>query len=333
MITTMLNNNSQSTFSTTSIIQRGWRTNRLLTGFIAANIVLAALGMAAMLIDPRTLNGQSVWTKPIKFGLSNAIYVGTILLLLGSVQPRPRWVNWFFNLTGAMLVPGLIVVTMQAARGVRSHYNFATPFDTAAVSIMGLSTLMLSLVSLLACILLLRQPLQQDGLSRSFLWSIKLGVLVTVLVGFGVGSLMLLPSDTQMEMMQAGADGAGSIIGAHTVGAEDGGPGLPLLGWSTTHGDLRPAHFFGLHALQVIPLLGLLVSRRREGWLSEEHRMTLNVFAAAGYTGFIALLTWQALRSESLIYPSATTLTGLALLVGGTLAAIALTIVHARRSN
>jgi hypothetical protein len=70
------------------------------------------------------------------------------------------------------------------------------------------------------------------------------------------------------------------------------------------HGDLRIAHFFGLHGLQAIPFFAWLIRKRR--------RATTLVFTAAGsYLAFIAILTWQAWRGESIVQPGAETLTAL----------------------
>ncbi|MFG1637245.1 hypothetical protein [Pseudonocardia alni] len=102
------------------------------------------------------------------------------------------------------------------------------------------------------------------------------------------------------------------IAGAHTVGVPDGGPGLPLVGWSTLGGDLRVPHFVGTHALQLLPLLLLLLvfelaAGRVARPADPRVRRDLMTTAAAGYTGLLALLTWQALRGQPLVAPDALT--------------------------
>ena len=53
-----------------------------------------------------------------------------------------------------------------------------------------------------------------------------------------------------------------SVINSHNIGGKIGETGLPLLNWSTLNGDLRVAHFFGIHSLQIIPILGYYTSKR-----------------------------------------------------------------------
>jgi NO-binding membrane sensor protein with MHYT domain len=56
----------------------------------------------------------------------------------------------------------------------------------------------------------------------------------------------------------------GASMGArqtHTVGGPEGDAALPVLNWSTRYGDLRIAHFIGMHALQLLPLLSWYVFR------------------------------------------------------------------------
>ena len=74
-----------------------------------------------------------------------------------------------------------------------------------------------------------------------YIWGIRLGVAIFLLASFQ-GALIVANN-------------------AHTVGAPDGGPGLPFVNWSTRSGDLRIAHFFGMHAMQALPLLGFLLDR------------------------------------------------------------------------
>jgi hypothetical protein len=99
-----------------------------------------------------------------------------------------------------------------------------------------------------------------------------------------------------------------TAVGAHTVGAHDGGPGLPGVGWSTQHGDLRIPHFFGLHGLQIIPFLGWLISRRRD-----RDQVKPVFMVAASYLAFVTILVWQALRGQSILEPDQATLIALAI--------------------
>ena len=86
-----------------------------------------------------------------------------------------------------------------------------------------------------------------------------------------------------------------TVAGAHTVGAPDGGPGLPGTGWSLAHGDLRVPHFLGLHAMQVLPVVALLLTRRRG---SDARAVRLTFVAAGSYFALFALLLVQALSGS-----------------------------------
>jgi hypothetical protein len=189
---------------------------------------------------------------------------------------------------------------------------------------MGAMITAVSVCTLLLAIWLIRQRLPD----RVFAWSLRLGVLLSF-VGMMVAFLMTTPTAAQLEAAQAGA--GMPVAGAHSVGVVDGGPGLPLLGWSTEGGDLRVPHFFGLHAMQVLPLigglLGLAWARRR---LSERQRLALVWTAGLAYLGLIVLLTWQALRGQSIVAPDSLTLLAFGLLAGATALAASITLLASR---
>jgi hypothetical protein len=97
---------------------------------------------------------------------------------------------------------------------------------------------------------------------------------------------------------------------------------MALTGWSTVGGDLRIPHFVGMHALQVLPILLLVLgvlAVRIPALRDPAVRGRLVLVAGAGYTGLLALVTWQALRGQPLIHPDALTLTALAVVVVGTM--------------
>jgi hypothetical protein len=262
------------------------------------------------------------WSKSTKFGISLFLYGASLLWVLPMVTRRPRLAQTVGHVTGVALIIEIVLLAVQAVRGVPMHFNVATPLDTALWQAMTASIMVFWAATLVAMVLLLLQPMQ----SRVLAWSVRLGMIVTV-VGLTQGFLMPRPNPTQQAMLEAGQQL--DLIGAHTVGGLDGGPGLPLLGWSTEHGDLRIGHFVGIHAAQVIPLLGLLLLQLGPGTLRQGHRLALVGIGAAAYLGLVALVTWQALRDQPLLQPDALTLGVLGGLAATTALAAGLVALHA----
>jgi hypothetical protein len=144
--------------------------------------------------------------------------------------------------------------------------------------------------------------------------------MVLALIGTGSGGLMAVPNSRQLA--DAHATGRLPIAGAHTVGAPDGGRGLPITGWSADHGDLRIAHFLGMHGLQLLPLLAWSIGRRRP--LASERTQRNLIFASAtSYLALFGLILWQAFRGQSIAKPDSLTLESFAVWLMATVVAVA----------
>ncbi|MEU9997343.1 hypothetical protein [Streptomyces sp. NPDC050848] len=274
--------------------------------------LLAVVAFGGLIFDDRILLGVPIWTKPFKFAVSFIAYCMTLAWML-TLLPRGRRVAWWAGTVVAVTGLGeTALITTQAIRGRQSHFNNETPFDAAVFRAMGFTIVLLWLAALVIAVLLLRARI----LDRATAWAVRLGSLIA-LVGAAIGFVMVLPTPEQ----RATGDDMG-IIGAHSVGVADGGPSMAVTGWSTTGGDLRVAHFFGMHALQVIPLLLLVLvtlAPRFAGLRDGRVRLRLALVASGTYAAILALLTWQALRGQALLRPDATTLAaagGIALLAG-----------------
>jgi hypothetical protein len=265
--------------------------------------------------------------KPATFAISIGIYCFTFVWLLGFIEDRPRLTCWMANVVVISLVVEMTAIVTQAARGTTSHFNMTTPFNSFIWMAMGTFIVFVWLMTLLLAALLIRRHLPD----RAFAWSLRLGVLIS-LVGMSVAFLMVRPTPAQVAVLAAGR--VPRIIGAHSVGVPDGGPGLPFLGWSTVAGDLRPAHILGLHALQPLPLLGWLLARLRvSAFLGERRRLALVWTGGLAYLGLVLLLAWQALRGQSLIHPDAKILAAAGALATAAAASIVVNVAHALRAN
>jgi hypothetical protein len=264
------------------VLRWSLRQNRGIRASLVFMVLMLVVSLAALPFDRRQILGLNPWIKPVKFELSMLVFLVTVAVLLWGLGPEVgaggrwaqsrMWMDWGFGISMAMEI---VVIALQAARGVRSHMNFDTPLDTGLFATMGVFILLNTLMGAWLLVLWCRT---QAGLDAAVFWGIRLG-LFALLAGSIEGVRMV-------------------SNGGHTVGAADGLQGLAFVNWSTRFGDLRVAHFFALHALQIFPLVGLALA-------STKWRTGVQVSGVFGFAVvYFAGLWWmfaQAMRGIPLV--------------------------------
>ncbi|MEU4741275.1 hypothetical protein AB0G02_12545 [Actinosynnema sp. NPDC023658] len=281
------------------------RTHPPLMLFSLLMAALTVVSLGGLIIDDRILVGSPIWFKPFKFAVSLGLYGVTLAWMLTRTTRWRRAGWWAGTVVAVAGTAEMAVIVGQVLRGRRSHFNVATPLDGQLWQLMAVTIVTLwAMHAVIAVVLALSR-----FTDRAAGLSIRLGLLLS-LVGLGLGFLMTSPAP--------GQDDDAGVVGAHSVGAPDGGPEMALTGWNTAAGDLRVPHFVGLHALQVLPLLVALFGRRATPKLSWG--------LAIGYAGLMALVTWQALRGQAPLRPDLPTALGALAVVTWTAAVVARTL-------
>lgn len=224
--------------------------NRSLAYYGFATLALSALAILLQALDPRLLaSGVGVWVKPAKFLFSVGLFSLTACWMFGYVRPdRRQWRP--MRATTRLLIASatfeLFYICLQAARGLESHFNIDSPLYIVMYALMGVAAVLLVGTTLPLAWEIARRP--APGLQRSFVAAVAIGLVLTFLLGGGLGGYM-------------------SSQPGHAVGATGGQ--VPLFGWNRLGGDLRIAHFLGIHAEQAIPILGMLIAgvRAKLRWL------------------------------------------------------------------
>ena len=245
---------------------------------VRAGLAILALMLPtafALAVDPRTLNDVPIWIKPLKFQASVSLYLLTLAWFVAGLPERVRRGRVVTALVAVAIATAsfeIVYITLQAARGLASHYNVGDPFHAAMYALMGLAAVTLTAVSPAVALLLWRcRPVHW---STAFWLSVVLGLLLTFVLGAGAGAVL--------------SAGDGHWIG----GVRSDASGVPVFGWSRTGGDLRAAHFLGLHAMHVLPLVGWIAGRL----LGLRQAMSVVVVAASAYAAGTGLVFWLALR-------------------------------------
>ena len=241
---------------------------------IAGAISLLCFVILAILspFDSTEILGINRWIKPMKFFVSITIFVWTVAIYLNFLKDAAksaRFISW-----GMIFVffVEMFIVLMQAARGTTSHFNIKTPLDGILFAVMGIAIVF---NTILAAYLLYLYLKAEIDLPKAIVWGMRLGLILFLASSFEGGYM--------------------SAQTGHAVGVTDGGAGLPVVNWSTNGGDLRVAHFIGMHAFQAVPFFAYTL----EKYKVKSATFATFVFAAVYFAVFTAVFV-QALLGKPL---------------------------------
>ncbi len=230
------------------IIDKLFHPNFIMIKIIKQNKPLFWLGNAMIIIfllllcfypfNDTIILGLNSVIKPMKFALSIWIYSWTMALILHYVNNTTavKIYSWV-----AVICMGFeqAAITMQALRGELSHFNRTNIFGMVVFVLMGVFILTITLFTVYITCIFIKQKTYK--LHAAKVLSIKIGLVYFIVFSLYGGYISSLPG--------------------HTIGAPDGSKGLPFLNWSTLFGDVRVAHFFGIHSLQIIPLFAVVTGK------------------------------------------------------------------------
>jgi hypothetical protein len=215
--------------------------NRTLFWYGTLNFAAAAICLVLSQTTNVCVNNVNAFIKPLKFYLSIATFCWTIGYIMHHLH-LPARLKVYNVMAIIVFTYESFVITWQAANGRLSHFNVSSPLYLVLFNLMGVAIVLLTLWTGYIGYLFFRK--RDWALPISYIWGIRLGILCFVFFALEGGVM-------------------GPIL-RHTIGGQDGGKGLPFLNWSLEHGDLRVAHFLGMHSLQIFPIVGYYLAKSKQ---------------------------------------------------------------------
>ncbi|MGH9143700.1 MAG: hypothetical protein ACRD2I_21400 [Vicinamibacterales bacterium] len=207
--------------------------------------------LAILIVSGGTWHGPVSMRKPTTFGLSFGLTLITIVWVSAFLPLRSRTRAALVGIFSVACVIETALVTLQAWRGVPSHFNIETTFDAIvarALAVGGL-TLVVIIVSLTA-------------ISFRANVTVPRSLLTAIRVGF-------------IALLGAQLAGAAMIVRGMTLALNGDPPAAYASG-----GMLKPAHAMMMHGVLILPALAWILSF--VGW-SERRRLEIVLLAASGY--------------------------------------------------
>jgi hypothetical protein len=212
--------------------------------------------LGVLIVSGDSWEGPLSYRKAATFGLSFGLTLLAVTWATSFVDLRPRVRDLLLGVFTAACVLETALVTLQVWRGVPSHFDFETPFDTT-VSM----TLAVGGGVIILCALGFTAAIWRSVTAPPMQLALRYGFVV-LLLALGVGAVMI-------------GRGVSLARGGQAQLAYD------------TAGRLKPLHGVALHAVLVLPGLAWILGR--SGW-SEHRQLTAMRVAAGAYTALLAVV-------------------------------------------
>jgi len=220
-------------------------------GISCAMILAFGATTALWALDPRLIDGVSVWAKPLKFELALAIHAGTLALVVSRLHPSFQAGPFMQGVAFAFLAACTIEmgwIFFQASQGQHSHFNDSTAFHRAMFSVMAFAAVIITWAAAAVAFQVWRDP---DFATGS---TVKSGIVLGL-----VGGTIL----TLVTAFAIGGRGSPYVGDVPLLTAR-----MMFTGWSLTGGDLRVAHFLATHMMQAVPIAAVLTIRAQIGFFA-----------------------------------------------------------------
>jgi hypothetical protein len=260
-------------------VRRIWGEPRLYQSIsLAIGAALIASGLVHLgvfMVDGGPWKGPISWRKPVTFGLSFGLTTIT-LAWISRLLPSRRLLSASMLAVAIGSLLEVVLVTIQRWRGVPSHFNFATPFDAFVFNLMGFTVAVIAVgivvLTILAMFPLDATPAMVLAVRASLLILIVAQVLGGAIIANGIG-IDRAPNETDLAVF--GAAGA-----------------------------MKLPHAVTMHAIQVLPLLAMLLGALRIPARKQMGVMWLAVAAYVCLALVTVLQTFQGRAPADLTAPS-----------------------------
>jgi hypothetical protein len=240
-------------------------TSKVLVSYGVLMLMALMLTYMVSLNDDRLIRDVGIWVKPMKFMAATALFALTtvwVLKVANSNLDQSVVFVWIAALLISTSLFEVVYISYQASQGAASHYNVGDPFHAFMFGLMAIAA-----VGLTASQAWLALEIWKE--QRGAAMSVEtLGVIIGLSLTFVLSTI------------------SGFMLGGNQPPA---GQGMPIVGWHL-YKDIRPAHFLGVHAQQLIPLWGLIVAKFMGAFAH-----TGLVAGALVYVALWAVSTWLSI--------------------------------------